>query len=59
MKNQNLIYKGNLFQINNETGALEVAPLLANGTASEDWCYVDLNLLSDEDVEVLSQFKKE
>ena len=51
-----VVYKGNKFQIS-EAGALQCAPVLADGTA-DDWCHVDLAILDDEDVQFLSHITK-
>jgi hypothetical protein len=54
---KNLTYKGNHFKIDPTTSAIVCAPVTGTEPQDDDWCYVDLNLLADEDVEVLSQLK--
>lgn len=50
-----MTYKGNHFKICPSTSAIICAPQTGEEPQDDDWSFVDLNLLSDEDVQFLAE----
>ena len=54
-KDNDMIYNGNHFKLDPTTSAIVCAPVTGTEPQDEDWCHVDLELLSDEDVKFLAE----
>ena len=50
-----MTYKGNHFKICPSTSAIICAPQTGEVPQEDDWSFVDLDLLSDEDVQFLAE----